>query len=199
MRKTSGNDVNENYVFFCEKFLKCVVGVQTFNSRWKKCTSVCQITTPSDEALALLLLENSEYRWTYEFEKKEKEEEVQESDLPKPKYTSAGKNKEQRGLTKRYGGWTEEGIQRFNQIMHMVREDRKANGRWFDEAITNRIKQKSVTVQEVQPNNYTKAANDLEDEEENDAEDEDEANYDGNEEGSMDEGYNEEVVNQAAV
>jgi len=101
---------------------------------------IMKIATASDEAMALLLLENSETRWMAEYGKREKGEKVVEKDLPVPLYTSAGQsNKQQKGFTKRYGGWSQDGINRFNQVHEMVKQDRQANGFWFDELVKKRI------------------------------------------------------------
>jgi hypothetical protein len=80
--KKEVKEVNESYIFFCDNFLKCVVGLHKFNRSIKNTHKLRHIATPSDEALALLLLENSEYRWNQEFEKKKKGEDVNEDHLP---------------------------------------------------------------------------------------------------------------------
>ena len=121
--RVANDEVNDNYVYFCENFVKTVVGAQRYKRGWKNNLDFSEIATPSDEALTLLLLENSMYRWTTDDEEK--------GPAP-PRYTSAGKNKEQKGVTKKYGGWTKGGIERFNDIVRKVREDRKVNGRRFD-------------------------------------------------------------------
>ena len=37
LRKLAGtNQVNDSYIYFCEKFLKCIVGAQTFNRGGKE-------------------------------------------------------------------------------------------------------------------------------------------------------------------
>jgi hypothetical protein len=99
-----------------------------------------RIATVSDEALALLQLENSENRWTTEFSKNDNGQEVKQRDLPKPLYTSGGQNKmDQKGFTKKHGGWTEEGIVRFNRLCVMIQDDRQKNGSWFDAIIKDRM------------------------------------------------------------
>ena len=148
--RTLGNGaLNEDYVFFCKKFLPLVVGLNKFKSGWKKRTPISSLATASDEAFALLLLENSEIRWLSEHEfslqKKTDENGVvvqnaeEEENLPRTKYTSAGQNKQQKGFTKRYGGWTRGGIDRYNQLFDMVVEDRSMNGTAFDQLIQNRL------------------------------------------------------------
>jgi hypothetical protein len=132
--------INEAYVFFCEKFLKHVVGVQSFNRACKRHVFISEIATFSDKALALLMLENSEFRWTAEFAKIEQGEKVAKDDkqLPKPLYTST--QGDRKGFTKKYGGWSERGIERFNALYKMVREDRSRNGKWFDTIMSGRIR-----------------------------------------------------------
>ena len=57
--KNGRNEINKRYVFFCERYLKCVIGVKHFRRSYKK-YSLCTYVSCSDEAFALLLLENSE-------------------------------------------------------------------------------------------------------------------------------------------
>ena len=166
LRRLGNDEVNESYIYFCESFLKCIVGCQTFNRKWNLNMKLSEIATPSDEALGLLLLENSEYKWLCDCETpgnstNNKEE---SNNITKTKYTSAGKQKEQKkGFTKRYGGWKNEGIQRFNKIMEMVKADRVRNGKWFDEIMMNR-RQKDANRKkdsDVDESGWATADNDL--------------------------------------
>jgi hypothetical protein len=155
MRKSpKGDSFNEAYLFFCQHFLKCVVGIQCFNKQMKDQYKLSEIATPSDEALALLLLENNEYRWKREFELKEKIHGLAQHHQPEQqpqhsaeanhcasKYTSAGINKKQRGVTKRYQGWSDAGIQRFNTLLEKVKQDRKEHGESFDAWFLKCLKQ----------------------------------------------------------
>ena len=195
LRKLGTNQVNDSYIYFCEKFLKCIVGAQTFSRGVKNKCKLSVIATPSDEALALLFLENSEYKWSMDFEKKKKGEEVDVQDnnvgTAPTKYTCAGQNKQQKGFTRKYGGWKNEGIERFNEILKMVRQDRIDNGAWFDEIMLQRAKEaKPVTENAIPGGKKIKAGNDLFDEEEveidenggsNDDDDDDDADNDKNE------------------
>ena len=140
-QRKNKDEINDNYVYFCEKFLKHVVGVQSFNRAWKKKRLISELATPSDEALALIILENSEMRWNAEFTKIERGETVDKYDkqLPKPLYTSPSNQENQKGFTKKYGGWSEAGIERFNQLYMMVKVDRERHGHWFDQVVVERI------------------------------------------------------------
>ena len=62
LRVDANDEVNDNYVYFCENFVKTVVGTQRYKRGWKNNLDFSEIATPSDEALTLLLLENSMYR-----------------------------------------------------------------------------------------------------------------------------------------
>ena len=130
MQKGSGGSVNVSYIFFCEKFLKHVVGVRRFNNGWKNKAAITNLASPSDEALALLLLENSEARWIEESEAERRGEEVAESTLPKTRYTNNGEKRAKKGFTKKFGGWSNEGIDRFNNLVGLVKLDRAVNGEW---------------------------------------------------------------------
>lgn len=143
LRKTSNNQLNEAYVYFCEKFLKHVVGVNRFNREFRNNRNgIMGCATVTDEALALLQLENSEIRWSTEFSKSESGIEVNQNELPQPLYTSGGQNKnDQKGFTKRHGGWTRDGIIRFNVLCTNVEEDREKNGKWFDDVLRARTRE----------------------------------------------------------
>ncbi len=144
--------VRRNYevarVFF-NYFLPSVVGKAT----WKKEATqkrVSDIATVSDEALALLLLENSRETWLacylkerkkktivlrsgedggYEetgigsHDQEEQEEGGGQESIPLRKYTANSRN------ARRYGGWTQEGRARFNLLCKIVAADRGVNPR----------------------------------------------------------------------
>lgn len=140
LRAEANGKINEDYVFFCEKFLQHVVGVNKFKAGYKNKTAISSLATASDEAFALLLLENTEIRWLDEHSKNpDGEKKIDETTLPRTKYTSAGQNKQQRGFTKRYGGWKLEGINRYNELFDMVVEDRTKHGIWFDAIVAKRF------------------------------------------------------------
>ena len=165
LRRLPTSKVNESYIFFCKNFLKCVVGTQKFNRGFKQGLKISQIASPSDEALALLLLQNSEFRWMMEYQKRSNGEMVKKKDdLVATLYTTAGKNKDVKGFTKKYGGWKEDGIKRFNELQHLVKQDRSFHGEWFDLIVKERLK--SVGEEDGGGNDkttgtYIKAANDL--------------------------------------
>jgi hypothetical protein len=162
MRKLGNNTVNEAYLYFCEKFLKYVVGVQSFNRAWKKNVPISEMATPTDEALALLLLENSHLRWSAEFAKAERGEVIAKEDktLPMPLYTRL--NGSQGGFTRKYCGWSENGIARFNELYEMVKKDRLNNGRWFDNILAARLAKSMVDKEDEEMHVMSvKADNDL--------------------------------------
>ena len=167
----AGNEVNLAYVYFCEHFLKCIVGIQSFNRQMQKHYNLSVIATPSDEAFALLLLENNEYKWRHEFDLKQQKTtsdghnlKINEEDLLPSKYSSSGCNKQKKGFTKRYNGWTKEGIERFNTLLVKVRQDRKENGGLFDKRfadIMQQIREGDNDGNFLSGSDLTKAGNDL--------------------------------------
>jgi len=142
--------VNDGYLFFCNKFVKCVVGLQTFNRGIRNGLKFSEIASPSDEGLAFVLLENSYKRWNAEYDEKERtrtrekdnQDGQQEGIAQGAEYTTAGKNKAKKGFTKKYCGWKQSGIEKFNEMVETIREDRVKHGKVFDEAFS-RIKQAS--------------------------------------------------------
>ena len=122
------------YAVFYSTYLPAVVGKQCFKERVRNLKKDKEIATVSDEALALLGLENGEERWADVYEKSKgeirpvrKDEEYPEgwiSTVP-TKYTIPTRtdpNSEKEGNDKR---WSMEGIIRFNQLHKQVVQDRK--------------------------------------------------------------------------
>lgn len=100
------------FVFF-EYFLPGVVG----RKKYKNVVAfkiVSKIATISDEAFAILLLENSWNKWEDELAKRTKDP----SKLTPTKWTSS------KTQGKRYCGWHKEGILRFNELCNAVKNDR---------------------------------------------------------------------------
>lgn len=100
-------------VFFwtCDVFLIQVVGVQKFK---KLSTKVCisQQISRSDEAFMLLILDNNWARWTDMARNG-----CGDSNVP-TKYTHRGKE------ARKYGGWTNEGLKKYNLLMKHVSANR---------------------------------------------------------------------------
>jgi hypothetical protein len=69
LHRLNNGEINESFVFFCEYFLKSVVASQTFNKGSKNGVALTNIASPSNEAFALLWLDNSEARWLSEHKK----------------------------------------------------------------------------------------------------------------------------------
>jgi hypothetical protein len=205
---SSSTKYNPAYFFFCFHFLKCVVGIQHFNRKMKKHQPLTMIATPSDEALALLLLENNNLKWRQEFDIRENNVLVGEDDGNAAtlkialnnlhsKYTSAGSNKQNIGCTtRRYQGWSRDGISRFNQLLQRVKADRNLHGQgfdaWFAEEV-QRLQGNNSDNNDAGNNNaafsapnYTPAGNDLFD-------DDDGCNYNSGIGGHLDNDGNESV------
>jgi len=119
------------YINFCTHFLKCVVG-QRFDEKMSKNIRLSKIVTPSDEALALILIENNEARWLTQFDAHDNLDHDPSRMLPS-KFTSTGQMKKGKGFTKKSYGWTPSGIQHFNNLVVRIRKDREEYGEFFDQ------------------------------------------------------------------
>lgn len=103
----------EVFEVFCDEFLRCVVGKLVWRDR--VCyETVSDIATPSDEALTLLILENSWDRW----------EQIYEMKGDYRKATIATKWTSDPHQASPYSGWTVEGRERFNELRQLVLRDR---------------------------------------------------------------------------
>ena len=103
---------------FCDNILPCIVG----RAKWDKvvaCKLVSKMTTSTDEAWGLILLENSWDLWE------------QMANVPSgkvmPKERKATKWTNLEGTPKKNEGWGDKGIPRFNELMSGVLADRVAN------------------------------------------------------------------------
>jgi hypothetical protein len=123
------------YFFFLEHILECVAG----KKEWKKdkySSKVSEAVTVSDEAFALLLLDNS---WDVfqEHASQGGREENKTKIITKPKYTG------KRGGSKRFEGWSREGIVMYNTLCQDIVADRRsALGEEFEIDFLNYIREK---------------------------------------------------------
>jgi hypothetical protein len=130
MVKLRGPD-SDAFKFFCNHFLQNVIGKIEWRTN-KAVKKITDVATPSDEAFALLLLENSEDRWRDMHVKRN----LKTSDVP-AKYTNAG-NKTKKGHSCKFKGWNNNGIKRFNQLLDVVIANRNSNSLWEDAFVQER-------------------------------------------------------------
>ena len=141
----SGRRNKEIYCIFFDRFLPCVVKKSVFDHQVSVAKNDSTLCTVSDEAFALLLLENSWKRWVdiYRLQKGEvtpkrgqKRREF-ESDVP-TKYTKGGIIYDKTVKNNDPKGWSAEGIERFNELYDMVKKDRKAHKGFIKRWLTER-------------------------------------------------------------
>jgi hypothetical protein len=100
-----------------------VAGKLRWKSR-KRNETMMNLATPTDEALALLILENALEKWTNMAKLA-----AGTKTTVKTKYTRANA----KGGSTKYGGWTTAGKKRFNQLVEMVKQDRRNFGGWDED------------------------------------------------------------------
>jgi hypothetical protein len=115
----------DSYRIFCDHVLSQVVGKNDWKTRAGKET-ISSIATVSDEAFSILLLENNYQVW--------KEDALGacgegQGVKASSKYTVNGAG------TRKYQGWTPEGLKRFNTLAAMVHADRISNNGTFEKMI----------------------------------------------------------------
>ena len=114
--------------FFCENFLPEVVG----KVEWRKGVTnlkVSDLATVTDEAFALLVLDNVWLTWM--------NMDTPVEELKHAGKDGAGKRKVRPGLythnfrkASRHEGWNTNGLKRMDELMDQVMMDRKENGDW---------------------------------------------------------------------
>jgi len=125
---------HDSYTWFYDNVLSFIVG----RSKWKKqCQSIAgiELASPSDEALALLILENSWEFWIQKHRRAINQESDDEAETVKTKYTSEGLGKRE------YKGWNEAGLKRMNELLQEVKLDRAINNGAFDQKYKNQKSQ----------------------------------------------------------
>jgi hypothetical protein len=119
---------------FIDNLLPCVIKKLVFDCQVSVAADDRTLCTVSDEAFALLLLENSFDRWQdiYQLRKGEvapkrgqKRREF-ESDVP-TRYAKGGIVYDKTVKKNDPQGWSAEGIKRYNELYAMVKKDRKTN------------------------------------------------------------------------
>ena len=117
---------NGTYNWMVVTFMKHGVGARSWNQQHLR-FPISKFCSPSTEALLLLIIENSYDRWVDKAINPDKPR----SDLIKSRYTNGGIS-QQGGLasSKKGGGWSAEGIHRFNALCMMVKQDRVGRGQW---------------------------------------------------------------------
>jgi hypothetical protein len=136
------------YKVFYDNFLPCVIKKSVFEHQVAVATNDRTLCTVSDEAFALLLLENNFDGWQdiYRLRKVEvtpkrgqKRREF-ESDVP-TRYTKGGIVYDKTIKNNDPKGWSAEGIKRYNEQYATVKADRKSNKaftiKWLEERKTN--------------------------------------------------------------
>ena len=122
------------YTTFFTRFVPAVVGPELFRQRLQAAngdTAADTVCTISDEAFALLLVENSYDRWADIYKKTGGIPKQRRGDRTRqcnsdiaPQYTHGGIRYLLHETTKTKG-WTTTGIQRYNELFRMVQIDRK--------------------------------------------------------------------------
>jgi hypothetical protein len=143
------------YQIFCDEVLSQVVG----KLEWKTgrhSRKISRWATTSDEAFALILLENSWDLWA----------EMAEQAKLHGKKTAFVATKEalysRSGAgTKKYGGWTSIGLKRFGEIANLVQADRmKIDGRKFEEDYQEKWRSESSVKRRVKKSTKSTDPND---------------------------------------
>lgn len=124
----SGRRNTEGFHLFCDVFLSRVVGV----TEWREsCTSVfvTDMASVSDEAFAILCIENYWDEWANKNVEEYKSEVAFDAttNTRKKRKTTWGIYTKGATGSRRYGGWSAEGLERFNVLYEKVVQDRRDN------------------------------------------------------------------------
>jgi len=145
----------DSFFLFCDNFLSRIVGISVWKEGCQK-KKVSEMATISDEAFALLLMENYWDYWANLNLQDYKSEVVYDTGSNKKIKRTAnwGKYTKIAYGARRYGGWTSSGLLRFNELFHQVKADRLKNGDVVEEeylkyCVINNISPKKGQMQEI--------------------------------------------------
>ena len=138
LRRSTTERERQAYYWFFGTFIECVCGKKAWGkakfihliSRAKVNNATTErIVTVSDEAFALLLIENYIEKWTAAYEATKEQVNEVEYDARGRKKAAQRRRGKYTGATAKtghckFGGWTKEGMVRFNELYNMVLEDR---------------------------------------------------------------------------
>lgn len=153
----------ECYKVFFKYFIKCVTKKNKYEEKLPLAKSFEDICTVSDEAFALLLLENSWDKWMDQYNKDPSSllpRRGRHLDKPvskiKTKYTKGGlKYEDDQDTTlfssKHNKGWSDEGIKRYNQLYELVEADRANHPEFFQKFMDYVIDSKKKKVKKPAP------------------------------------------------
>ena len=142
LRQSQTDDEKEAFIWFAGELLECVCGKRAWGTRKKYRATISDATsndtgaavvTVSDEAFALLLYDAYIDKWIMRYHQDRRGE-------PRSKRI-VGKYTQTNGASTEYGGWSEEGIRRFNQLCEMIQDDRNSrNARDAEEWLMNSLR-----------------------------------------------------------
>lgn len=101
--------------WFFEHLVPCVTGKGEWR-KYQKRKVLSEIVSPTDEAFAMLVLENKHATWLPQ----------DKNNVPAPKYTSGNRTKDSSG---KYEGWNVCGLTRFNELTKKARASRNETKR----------------------------------------------------------------------
>ena len=129
-----GRSRPEAYTVFLDRFVSLVVHKHKFRAAVRQASGSEEVCTASNEAIGLLLLENSWEPWmdivtrTKHKQTYKKQRVGSDWQCKKPTmYTGRNPSKEERNIRQGDRGWTRSGVQRFNDLLAQVQADRQAN------------------------------------------------------------------------
>jgi len=116
------SNVNSAYTYFANTILPKIVGPTKWREQVTKRT-ISQIATPTDEVFGLLLLENSWENWK-EAQRLVHEDNSKSGAIKTPFIYYLRQTK---GGSRKFGGWSNAGMRRYRELVHMVRANRENN------------------------------------------------------------------------
>lgn len=135
------DDTDQNYQWFCEHFIECVIP----SSEWKlqarkKLLSV--YVSPSLEAFAVLVYKNAFAKWAEEFQLSDGSDGDDATDASSLTTSSRSRRFLYTGDSKgsrKYEGWNAEGMNFYNDVLDLITQQRARPGCTFERNLLKKI------------------------------------------------------------
>jgi hypothetical protein len=149
-----GDNENNADNTFCDHILPAVCGRKSNEAKFNE-NYLSKVATVSDEAFAVLSIENAWDRWFFQLDKPDSD------NIPATRYSQEGS--QSRALI--YSGWKKIGTERFRELQKLVKQDRTTDDRMeFEKLYLAKRQERSIKTKKgirFRDNDHCSIKNDL--------------------------------------
>jgi hypothetical protein len=132
---------DENYQWFCEHFMDCVIPSNDWKLQARK-NPMSVYVSGTLEAFAVLVYKNGYRKWEQEFPNRQEDDETEASSLT----TNSNNNRflytgDSKG-SRKYEGWSAEGMKFYNEVFDLIGQQRRRRGCTFERNLLKKLASK---------------------------------------------------------